>query len=174
MLALAIHPIVQRIEAKCDLIVHRWYADDGLLVGKIDQVKLALDIIAEYGARISFILQPSKTKAFWPTHNILLLKPLTKAYDLDLRPPSNGFKILGVPLRSPAFVANFIRKKMDAIDASLALAATIPDARIGHNIHRVTASACRMTHLLRLTPPAEAMALWRDFYGRQSAWFERI
>ena len=62
--ALSIHPIVQRIEAKCDLFVHRWYADDGLLVGKIDQVKLALDIIAEEGEKISLILQPTKTKAY--------------------------------------------------------------------------------------------------------------
>ena len=46
MFALAIHPIVQRIEAKCDLVVHLWYADDGLLVGKIYQIKFALKIIA--------------------------------------------------------------------------------------------------------------------------------
>ena len=64
MFALAIHPIVQRIEAEYDLIVHRYYADDGLLVSNIDQVKLALDVIAEYGESINFILQPTKTKAF--------------------------------------------------------------------------------------------------------------
>ena len=64
MFALSIHPIVQRIETECDLIVHRWYADDGMLVGKIDQVKLALDIIAEYGESINFILRPMKTKSF--------------------------------------------------------------------------------------------------------------
>ena len=79
MFALAIHPIVQRIEAECDLVVHRWYADDGLLVGKIDQVKLALDIIAEEGEKISFILQPTKTKAYWPTQSVRLISPLTKA-----------------------------------------------------------------------------------------------
>jgi len=91
-----------------------------------------------------------------------------------LRPTSDGVKILGVPLGASMFVENFIRKKFDAIDASLALAATIPDARIAYNIHRVTASACRMTHLLRLIPPADAMTLWTDFYDRQSAWFEKI
>ena len=144
--ALAIHHIVQRIEAKCELVVHRWYADDDLLVGKIDQVKLALDIIAEEGEKISFILQPSKTKAYWPTQNSNLLNPLTKAYGLDVRPAADGVKILGVQIRSPVFVENFIRKTFDAIDASLTLAANIPDARIAYNIHRVTASACRMTH----------------------------
>ena len=72
------------------------------------------------------------------------------------------------------FVENFIRKTFDAIDASLALAATIPDALIAHNIHRVTASACRMTHLLRLIPSADAMTLWAEFDDRQSTWFENI
>ena len=169
MFALSIHPTVQRIEAECDLIVHRWYADDWLLVGRIDQVKLFLVVIAEYGENINFILQPTKTKAFWPTQNSLLLKPLIKAYDLDLRLPSDGVKILGVPLGSPTFVANFIRKKMNDIDTSLALEATIPDGRIGHKIHRVTASSCRMKHLLRLIPPADAMTLWRDFDEQHSA-----
>ena len=93
---------------------------------------------------------------------------------MDLRPPSDRVKILGVPLGSPTVVPGFIRKKMNVIAASLALAVTIPDGRIGHNIHRVTASACRMTHLLRLIPPADAMMLSRDFDERQSAWFERI
>ena len=81
------------------------------------------------------------------------------AYDLDVRPSADGVRILGVPPGSPMFVENFIRKRFDAIDASLALAATIPDARIAHNNHRVTASACRMTHLLRLIPPAYAGTL---------------
>ena len=96
---------------------------------------------------------------YWPTQSTKLLSPLTKAYNLDVRPTADGAKILGVPLGSPGFVENFIRKKFDAIDASLALAATIPDARIAHNIHHVTASACRMTHLLRLIPSADAMTL---------------
>ena len=72
------------------------------------------------------------------------------------------------------FVENFFRKTFDAIDASLALVATIPDARTAHNIHRVTASACRMTHLLRLIPPADAMTLWTEFDDRQSARFEKL
>ena len=51
-----------------------------------------------------------------------------KSYDLYVRPAADGVKILGVPLGQPVFVEIFIRKTFDAIDASLALAATIPDA----------------------------------------------
>lgn len=45
--------------------MHRWYADDGTLLGKIEQVKIALEIIAEQGAAISFIFNPTKKKTFW-------------------------------------------------------------------------------------------------------------
>lgn len=46
MFALAIYPIVQHIEADCNLVVHRCNADYGLLVSKIYKVKRALGIIA--------------------------------------------------------------------------------------------------------------------------------
>lgn len=104
----------------------------------------------------------------------LLLAPLTKAYDIDVWPTSDGFKILCVPLVSPEFVSSFIRKKMDAIDAFLTLGATIPEGQIVHNIHRDIAFVSRMTHLLRFIPPAYARTLWQYFDERQSAWFERI
>ena len=45
---------------------------------------------------------------------------------------------------------------------------------MAHNIHRVTASACRVTHLLRLIPPSEATSRWVDFDDRQSSWFESM
>lgn len=69
-----------------------------------------------------------------------------------MRPPSDGVSILGVPLGSPSFVSNFIRKRMDAIDEPLALSPDITDGRTGHNIQRATASAWRMKNLLRLIP----------------------
>lgn len=47
MFTLAIHFIFRSIEAECELFVHRWYPNDGMLVGKIEQVKQALVIITE-------------------------------------------------------------------------------------------------------------------------------
>lgn len=45
---------------------------------------------------------------------------------------------------------------------------------MAHNIHRATASACRMTPLLRLIPNTEVTTLWRDFGNRHSDWFEHM
>ena len=133
-----------------------------------------MEIISEEGAKICFILQPDKTKAFWPTQIASTLKPLTDQFKLDLRPTSAGIKILGVPLGSDAFVQMFVLNKFNEIDESIKLATSINDGRAAHNIHRVTASACRMTHLLRLVPPSEAIRFWTDFDNRQSTWFEKM
>ena len=67
--------------------------------------------------------------------------------------------MLGVPLGSEHFMREFVNGKFDDICKALALAVTIADGRVAHNIHRATASACRVTHLLRLIPPTDAEEL---------------
>ena len=119
-----------------------------------------MEIINDEGAKISLILQPTKTKAFWPTQIDALLKPLTDQFNLDVRPSDTGIKTLGVPLGSKEFVREFILAKFDEIDISIKLEISINDGRAAHNIHRATASACRMTHLLRLVPPSYVAHLW--------------
>lgn len=140
MFALAIHLIVQRIKAERNVVVHRWYSDDRMIIGKVHEVKLAhaLDIITEQGTFIKFIFNPSNSKSYWPTQKSLILKPLINAYDMDLRSTSDGVIILRFPIGSPTLVSSFIHEKIDALDASLSRTAAIPDIRVGHNIHRFT------------------------------------
>lgn len=52
---------------------------------------------------------------------------------------------------------------MDAVNALIALTATILDGRVAQNIHRVTATACRLMNLLRFIPPGNATKQWSDF-----------
>ena len=60
------------------------------------------------------------------------------------------------------------------INIIIKLAITIEDGRASHNIHRATASVCRMTHLLRLFFPVGAAQLWLYFDNRQSIWLETV
>lgn len=101
-----------------------------------------------------------------------VLKALTVEFELQIRPPSEGIKTLGVPLGFRVFVRGFLLAKFDAIDESIRLAVTIKDGRAARNIYRATASGCRMTHLLPLIPSADSVALWLDFKNLQSLWFE--
>lgn len=63
LFALAMYHIFLRIDRECKLIFHRWYADGSLLIGKISEVKKALDIISEEGETIKFILHLTKKVA---------------------------------------------------------------------------------------------------------------
>lgn len=63
-----------------------------------------LGIIAKEGEKISFILQPTKTLAYWPSSDPAQLKPLTKAFTVNFCSPSAGKTILVVPLGSREFV----------------------------------------------------------------------
>lgn len=47
--ALSIHPIVRRIERDLNLFVHRWYAYDGIIGEKIEEVRNAMRIIHRRG-----------------------------------------------------------------------------------------------------------------------------
>lgn len=154
--------------------MHRWYADDGLIGGKIEGVLGAARKIREKEAKINFILRPTKKKAYYPTQSPALLKILTDEFKLEMRLPADGTKTLGVPLGSVECVREFLLAKFDDIYGSIRLAVTIRDGRYTHYIHRVTASACRMTHLFRLIPPAGAASLWRELDAGQSRWFENM
>lgn len=104
------------MEKDFNLFVRLWYADDGMLVGKIDQVKKALFIIAEYSATINFIVNPTNKKAFWQNQHPSLLAPLADAYKLYLKSTSEGNKILGVPIRSQSLFSTFINNEINDID----------------------------------------------------------
>lgn len=79
--------------------MHRWYAYDGIIGGRIDQVLGALRIIDEKDAKIHFLLQPTKTKAFWPTKSGALFKPLLDKFDIDVQPQAMESSRAGSPNR---------------------------------------------------------------------------
>lgn len=121
----------------------------------------AIRIIAEDERKINFILQPMKTKTYWSTQRTDILRKLADEFELDVRPPSSGIKALGVPLGSERFVRDFFIGKFNDIDGAISLVITIADGRVAHNIHRAIASACRVTHLLRLISPADGGVVGR-------------
>lgn len=113
LFALAIHPIVQRIDADCGLIMNRRYGDDGIICGIIDQVKNALDVLSAEGQKINFLPKPTRTKAFCPSVEESALEKLLNKYPLELQSPYDGIKILGVPIGSQHFLEYRVRVKME-------------------------------------------------------------
>jgi hypothetical protein len=59
--ALAIIPLILRVQSECDLELNLWYADDGTLVGSIAEVAKAYQILKDEGPKYCFSLVPHKT-----------------------------------------------------------------------------------------------------------------
>lgn len=59
-------------------------------MGWISAVKLALDVISAYGVDIEYTIQPAKSKAYWPTMNLVELRVLTYVYSLALQNDVGG------------------------------------------------------------------------------------
>lgn len=74
-----------------------------------------------------FIHQPTNTKAYRPTQFPILLRPLTDQFELDVGPPAEGIKTLGVPLGPALFVREFKLAKFGSNDDSFRLPVTRKD-----------------------------------------------
>ena len=64
------------MRSKCDLDLKVWCADDGTLVGRIDQIAEAADILTKKVAALGYHLEVDKSKLWWPTVDIELLGAL--------------------------------------------------------------------------------------------------
>lgn len=95
--------MVQRVDEEYDLHIYRWYDDERMIGGKIEEVGKVLAIIEKDGANINLILQPTKIKTFWSTQHPEMLKQLTDSFQLDVSLPTEELKVLAVPLGSTAF-----------------------------------------------------------------------
>ena len=49
LFALALHPMVLRVQENCNLPFHAWYLDDGTIIGDATEVANALNIIRSEG-----------------------------------------------------------------------------------------------------------------------------
>lgn len=176
LFSLVIQPMLKRVSAECDLLLNVWYADDGALVGTHAQVKKALDIIAQEGLKVQYFMRPDKSRAFWPTMNVIRMAPLVLAYPLKVqRIPtglrslgiSDGIVISGAPLRSPQLCAGFLENKLSHAADVLAQIAEVPDARMAFHMPRITAGVCKFTHLVRMMPPPSLCAFAQRFDALQ-------
>lgn len=173
LFSLALQPLARRISHECDVLMNRWYADDGTIIGRIDEVAKALKILNTEGPTHQFFLNPAKTRVFWPSLSPDLLLPLTTVAPLHVI-EDGGLELLGAPIGSDSFMTQYITRKLQNCNSALAHLDHIPEARVRFHLHRVSASACRMQHLFRLVPPTFAFSFAQQFDRDQLKAYERF
>ena len=164
LFSLVIQPILKRLSAECpDLLLTLFYADDGTLIGTPEAIARALALIEREGPSVGYFIKPEKSKVYWPTMSMERLAPLLAAYPSLLVQGSptgvtrscgedDGITIFGAPLGSDAYVAKFLRERLDGVREVLGNISELPDPRLAFQLQRTTASVCRFTHLARLLP----------------------
>ncbi|GKB63474.1 putative reverse transcriptase domain-containing protein [Tanacetum coccineum] len=93
LFALALHPLVQKINQSCELTLQAWYLDDGTIVGDTLMVVKALDIIRCDGPNRGLFLNVDKTELFWPVEDPR--GRVEGVFPINISCPLNGVKLLG-------------------------------------------------------------------------------
>lgn len=81
---LVIQPLILELEARCNMDLNHWYADDGILIGRIEEVQKALEILREFGPNFNFALSVLKTTAYWPSTDSSALQNLRASVPIDV------------------------------------------------------------------------------------------
>ena len=173
LFSLTVQPLIRRISQTCNLELNRWYADDGLLIGRIAEVKRALQILRDEGPAHNFYMHVGKTKSYWPTIDTNLLSHITEEIPIDVI-SDGGVDILGAPVGSRNYMEVKLQQKLDACNQALADIADLPDARIKFHLHWICGSACKVQQLFRLVPPDVSLPYAEQFDKDQMAAYSRL
>ena len=111
LFSLALRPLTRLISQSCDVLMNRWYADDGKIIGRIHEVVKALEIIKKDGPKYQFYLKPTKTRVFWPkqrSDNIRALAAVDSLHIIE----EGGLDLLGAPIGTELYMAQYLKEKL--------------------------------------------------------------
>jgi len=148
LFSLVIQEIIVAISAELpDLKLNLWYLDDGVIAGKNSDVLRAFQIIQNLGPPLGMDLNLSKNELVKFADGSDDFPAAFKRFD-------KNFELLGSPIGDmafcTAFMSNFVRDRME--HTMLALR-DLTDVQAFHFLFRLTASTCKVVHLLRSVPP---------------------
>ena len=148
LFALAIHPIVLKLEATA-LDVQAWYLDDGDLCGKLEELQKAYDLAKVEFQKIGLTVNAEKSKLFLPNNDEV---PLETFVGVPRIPASSGVEVLGVPIGSESFVAKTLARKLEELEFLLSRLALLESSLAKFLLLRACLGACRVVFLLRTVP----------------------
>lgn len=162
LFCLALRPLIDHIrEAGGNhLHFHRWYLDDGVIVGSAKVVLKTFIVIQSHGPSLGLHLNVKKCELFSPNVDnfaIELQDPgnavavHTFPHELQ-RSTSLNFVLLGSPIGTDEFCSNYVSKLRVGNRRLLDRIVEIGDPQIGLHLLRTCASFCKYVYLCRTTP----------------------
>eukprot|EP00661_Eupelagonemidae_sp_cell13_P000534 gene534-3445_t len=141
LFALAIHPLVERINREVDGLDYvQFYLDDGAICGPADAVAAALELITAEGATLGLTLNLAKSELIVPSGV------------LDRVIMSANFHYLGSPIGDPTHCTSYTQMRAEDVSKILDRVSSISDTEVAFKIMKHCVNYGRMMHLMRTVP----------------------
>ena len=147
LFAIALQPVIERLR-DIGLELNIWYLDDGLLVGSVNTVKAALELLKELLPWRGLELNVSKCKLIGPgaSNRDPAFEGIPRS-SLD-----EGTVVLGVPVGNADFVEHFVNDVITKLSNMAARIDLLKSNNAKFLLLRACFGACRINHLLRSLP----------------------
>jgi len=138
-------------------VYNKWYMDDGGIVGDVELLKKAWEIIKTRGPALGLHLNPAKCEFSWLNASCQLPCPIrlegAKEEDQVKLVPTDEIQMLGVPLGSDTFTAAYVDKKLfNRLHTTINQLVEFEDTQSALFLLRVSFGIVRAVHFMRTTP----------------------
>ena len=168
LFCLGLQQLAQKIKQSCELDFHRWYMDDGNLIGSPENLAKAWNILASDGPALGLYLNPAKCE--WISLNGRPECPIK-----EISPNSTGnFEILGAPVGDPAFTNEAVDSILTSYSNILNLLPDLHHSQTATLLLRHCFSYCRAVYIMRTVPHCLFKEAASKFDSRIRSCFESV
>jgi hypothetical protein len=147
----ALQGLIDKIEA-LDLTFHKWYLDDGGLVGTSEQLLRAWDLLCDEGPALGLFVNPGKCEWSWLDPACSEECPIVRQASGIQVVPTDEITMLGIPLGSPVFNARYVEYKLNKRTSPvLKKLAQFEDPQAAIYLLRVSNSIVKAGYFMRTT-----------------------
>ena len=178
LFALGIQDVINLLPK--DMLLHRWYLDDGVLMGTLPQLHHAIELLEAHFPQRGLVVNYSKTTLWGPVATpprIATAPNGSRLRSTSLRPIGDVMRVLGVPVAASgnelAMLA-YLDAQATRIQADMHRVSKVPDKQVAHSVLRNCLGPVQAQFLLRTVDHS----MGKEFAARietaqRSAW-ERL
>ncbi len=153
LFALAWQRVVRQLPSTLGL--NLWYLDDGHLVGSVEALSSALELLVTEGSRLGIDLNLAKCQMWGPAEVPEVVDEAIERLASIPRVPwqsGYGLKVLGLPVEVPgssAFRRATLLEGVEQLRTACAVLSHLGDPQAQHLLLRYCLDGCRLMHFLR-------------------------
>lgn len=176
LFSLQIQPLIQRITVEDSIFFNQWYTDHGTMMGHSMAFAVPSGRLLFTARPQGFSFTTRKLEFFGRTP-----RPRTAPFCLAESPlfefplsecDGASFELLGAPIGIATLTEMFLRSKIDSCRRTVKLFEQVRDPRARFHMHRLSASACRVTHVFKPGDPHHAPDPAAEFEPLQRSSYE--